>query len=212
LGIVVQGKGSFNALLQDDFNVNQSRVFTLGGGDVLVWASLGDIDAGRGAKSSLAAPNPLFSVDQNGDLVVTTPPPVSGSGIRTSAPPLGGEPGDVTLAAPGGIVNASEAGIAGNNVTISATAVLGAGNISIGGIGSGVPTTSNVSIAAGLTGVSNLNANVSQVAQAAADMGKDDARDDTNKQHQLGTIKVELLGFGDGSASINDDKAAEKKS
>lgn len=210
LGIAVQGKGDFNAFLQDDFNVNQSRVFTLGGGGVLVWSSIGDIDAGRGAKSSLAAPNPLFSVDQNGDLVVTTPPPVSGSGIRTSAPPLGGKPGDVTLAAPGGVVNASEAGIAGNNVTISATAVLGAGNISIGGVGTGVPTTSNVSVAAGLTGVSNLNANVSQVAQAAADMSKGD-KDDASKSHQLGTIKVELLGFGDGSASNKDDNDKGRK-
>ena len=34
------------ALAQQDFLVNQSRVFTLGGGDILIWSSSGDIDAG----------------------------------------------------------------------------------------------------------------------------------------------------------------------
>jgi filamentous hemagglutinin len=194
LGIIVQGTGNLNAFLKNDFTVNQSRVFTLGGGDITIWASEGDIDAGRGAKSSLAAPNQEFSVDQNGNQVVTIPPPVSGSGIRTAKPIRGNmTAGNVGLFAPKGIVNAAEAGIGGNNVTISATAVLGANNIQIGGISTGVPAASSVSLAAGLTGVSNLTANVSQMAQASTDMNKDK---DNNKKKQLGTISVELIGFG----------------
>lgn len=38
LGIVTQGGGSIRAFVQDDFLVNQSRVFTLCGGDILIWS------------------------------------------------------------------------------------------------------------------------------------------------------------------------------
>ncbi|MEQ1544767.1 filamentous haemagglutinin family protein [Methyloglobulus sp.] len=195
LGIIASGKGAINAFLDKNFNVNQSRVFALGGDDINVWSSHGNIDAGRGAKSAFAVSDPVYSFDENGNLVVDFPPPVSGSGIRTAAAlnQANGKAGNVGLFAPGGVVNASEAGIGGNNVTISATAVLGAGNIQVGGIATGVPAASVSSLAAGLTGVSNLTANVSQMAEASADMSKDK---DKNKKKQLGTISVELIGFG----------------
>lgn len=211
LGIIASGTGTINAFLDKDFNVNQSRVFALGGDDINIWTSHGNIDAGRGAKSALAVSDPVFSFDENGNLIVDFPPPVAGSGIRTAAPlnkldsVVGGEscktnpdlckPGNVRLSAPLGIVNAGEAGIGGNNVTISATAVLGANNIQVGGVGTGIPSASTASLAAGLTGVSNLTANVSQMAQASADMGKDNDKDEKKKK-QLGTISVELIGFG----------------
>lgn len=139
--------------------------------------------------------DPVYSFDQNGNLIVAFPAPVAGSGIRTAAPlnKPNALAGNVGLFAPGGVVNASEAGIGGNNVTISATAVLGAGNIQVGGVGTGIPAASTVSLAAGLSGVSNLTANVSQMAEASADMSKDR---DKNKKKQLGTISVELIGFG----------------
>ncbi|NOU23496.1 MAG: filamentous hemagglutinin N-terminal domain-containing protein [Methyloglobulus sp.] len=195
LGVIASGKGAINAFLDKDFNVNQSRVFALGGDDINVWTSHGDIDAGRGTKSAFAVSDPVYSFDQNGNLIVAFPAPVAGSGIRTAAPlnKPNALAGNVGLFAPGGVVNASEAGIGGNNVTISATAVLGAGNIQVGGVGTGIPAASTVSLAAGLSGVSNLTANVSQMAEASADMSKDR---DKNKKKQLGTISVELIGFG----------------
>lgn len=70
-----------------------------------------------------------------------------------------------------------------------------ANNIQVGGVGTGIPSASTASLAAGLTGVSNLTANVSQMAQASADMGKDNDKDEKKKK-QLGTISVELIGFG----------------
>ncbi|MDP2904657.1 MAG: filamentous hemagglutinin family protein [Methylovulum sp.] len=210
LGIVAQGKGDINAFVDDDFIVNQSRVFALSSGDILIWSSEGDIDAGRGAKSAIAAPPPEYDFDTNGNLVVTFPPIVSGSGIRTAAT-IGNTPGDVFLFAPKGVVNAGEAGIGGTNVTISATAVLGANNIQIGpgGSGSGVPVGSSGGLAAGLTGASNLGASVSQVAQASADMSKD-SKDNDNKSMKLGVLSVEVIGYGDGSAEENTKKNKPK--
>lgn len=207
LGIVAQGKGDINAFVHNDFIVNQSRVFALSGGDILIWSSEGDIDAGRGAKSAIAAPPPEYSFDDNGNLVVTFPPIVSGSGIRTAAT-AGNTAGDVFLFAPKGVVNAGEAGIGGTNVTISATAVLGANNIQVGGIGTGVPVASTGSLAAGLTGVSNLTASVSQVAQASADnMSKDD-KEASNKSLKMGVLSVDVIGYGDGT---NDGDVKKNK-
>jgi len=206
LGIVAQGQGDINAFVHDDFIVNQSRVFALSSGDILIWSSEGDIDAGRGAKSAIAAPPPESGIDKNGNSFTIFPPIVSGSGIRTAAT-AGDTAGDVFLFAPKGVVNAGEAGIGGTNVTISATAVLGANNIQVGGIGTGVPTASTGSLAAGLTGVSNLTASVSQVAQASADMSKD-SDESGKKSLKLGVLSVDVIGYGDGTS--NDDAKKNK--
>ena len=195
LGIVAQKDGDINAVVRDDFLVNQSRVFALDGGDITLWSSNSDIDAGRGAKSAISAPPVDFHLDENGNQVVEFPPIVSGSGIRTAASSSGVIPGDVFLFAPKGVVNAGEAGIGGTNVTISATAVLGANNIQVSGIGTGVPVASTGSLAAGLTGTSNLTANVSQVAQAAT--GLDNSGSTSNTNVALGMLSVEVLGFGE---------------
>lgn len=214
LGIVAQGQGEINALVKNDFIVNTSRVFTLGGGDILIWSSEGDIDAGKGAKSALSVKVDPPYFDEHDQLVVPAPVITDGSGIRTasagqssgspSSPrrqhlaadktPL--DPGDVYLMAPKGVVDAGEAGIAGSNVTISATAVLGANNIQVGGIGTGVPVTSTTSVAAGLTGSSNLAAGVSQMAESSVG---DEAKKAANNfaKTLLGILSLDFLGFGD---------------
>ncbi len=195
LGIVAQRQGNINAMVDKDFLVNTSRVFTLDGGDIMLWSSNGNLDAGRGAKSAIAAPPPNVSYDKNGNIVIEFPPIVSGSGIRTAASSIGQLPGDVFLFAPNGVIDAGEAGIGGTNVTLSATAVLGANNIQVGGVGTGVPVASTGSLAAGLTGTSNLTANASQTAQAATGLSDKDSAD--SKNLALGMLSVEVLGFGE---------------
>lgn len=194
LGIVVQDVGSINAFVREDFIVNTSRVFTLNGGDILIWSSFGDIDAGRGARSALSADVTVPPLDANG----VQPPPVvtvtSGSGIRTASRP-GVRQGDVFLFAPQGVIDAGEAGIAGNNVTLVATAVLGANNIQVGGVGTGVPT-APTSVVAGLTGTSNSTANTTQSADQLA--GLDEASQAASKNTAaLGLLSVDFLGFGE---------------
>ncbi|NJD08039.1 MAG: hypothetical protein FIA97_16325 [Methylococcaceae bacterium] len=140
LGVVVARDGKLNAVTDGNFLVNESRVFTMGGGDILIWSSHGDIDAGRGAKSAISAPSPTTSIDANGNVKIDFPPAVAGSGIQAIASG-GGKAGKVILAAPAGVVNAGEAGIVGGQVVIAATAVIGASNIqSTSGPSIGVPT------------------------------------------------------------------------
>lgn len=196
LGIVAQGEGNINALVRDDFLVNKSRVFSLAGGDIMIWSSEGDIDAGKGAKSSISAPPPIITVDKNGNLKIEFPPVVSGSGIRTASSSDGVEAGDVYLFAPKGVIDAGEAGIGGNNVTLVATAILGANNIQFSGAGTGVPVAASGSVAAGLTGTSNMTAGVSQAAESS--VGNNVAKDTGNPAKALlGLLSVEILGFGD---------------
>src|SRR5690606_30683553 len=153
LGVVAQGAGDVRGFVRDDFLVNASRVFALQGGDILLWASAGDIDAGRGAKTALAAPPPQVVFDAaTGQFVTVFPPEVAGSGIRNFAPP-GVTAGDVYLFAPQGVISAGDAGIAAaGNITIGAREVIGADNIDVGGTAIGVPQ-GDIGIAAGLTGV-----------------------------------------------------------
>ena len=194
VGVVVQGQGDINAIVRDNFAVNLTRVMTLDGGNIGIGSTEGNIDAGRGAQSALSAPPPKKSFDTKGNLIVTFPPVLAGSGIRTISQP-GKTAGDVLLYALNGIIDAGEAGIGGNNITLAANAIVGANNIQVGGVGTGVPVASTGSLAAGLTGTSNMTANVSQVAQAAT--GVDEKGAENNKNAVLGMFSVEVLGFGD---------------
>ncbi|MFA5983133.1 MAG: filamentous hemagglutinin family protein [Methylococcaceae bacterium] len=193
LGISVQDIGSINVFVNNNFEVNTSRVFTLNGGDILIWSSFGDIDAGRGPRASLGVSFIDPTSPAPGVNLPRVPVITSGSGIRTSARP-GQRQGDVLLFAPGGVVDAGEAGIAGNDVTIVATAVLGANNISVGGVSTGVPT-APTSVVSGLTGTSNSTANTSQAAQQIA--GLDEAASSASKNAAIGLLSVDVLSFGE---------------
>ena len=115
-------------------------MFAADGGDILVWATRGDIDAGRGAKTAISAPPPKITFDpQTGAPIIEFPAAFTGSGIQTIATTEGRKPGDVDLFAPRGVVNAGDAGIVAGNLTIAATAVLGADNIQVSGVAVGVP-------------------------------------------------------------------------
>jgi filamentous hemagglutinin family protein len=209
LGIVAQREGAINAFVDGDFQVNQSRVFSLDGSDITVWSSHGDIDAGRGAKSAIAVPPPIVTFDAQGNLQVQFPPVVSGSGIRTAVSTPGRKPGDVYLAAPSGVVNAGEAGIGGNNVTIAATAVIGASNINVGGVGTGVPV-ANVAPPVTPGGAANAAAGAAQSAQQStggSEAENQARRDQIAQAARLTPLSVEVIGFGE--CSLSDIRAGK---
>jgi filamentous hemagglutinin len=211
LGIVAQQQGDLNAVSLGNFNVNQSRVFTLGGGDIALWSSQGSIDAGKGAKSAISAPPPVTTIDEKGNVVTLFPPIISGSGIQAIDPSdrsLG--QGNVYLAAPGGVVNAGEAGISGGRVVIAATAVIGASNIQASGGTVGVPT----AVAAPVV-PAGADAAAAGVAKSAARMaddgeGQQAARDAADrKRAAVGSLlSADVVGYGPCSvADVRDGKA-----
>ncbi len=199
LGVVAQRDGDIRALVRDDFLVNQSRVFALDGGDIVMWSSRGNIDAGRGAKTAIATPPPVVTFDASGNLQVEFPPAISGSGIRGAVSTPGRAPGDVFLFAPTGVVSAGDAGIgSAGNITIAATEVIGADNIDVGGVSVGVPSASAGSLGAGLSGVGNVASSASKAAESSAsDAQSEEAEQAPVSQPVLHVISVEVLGFGE---------------
>jgi hypothetical protein len=207
LGIVVQSSGSVGAVAYQDFSVNESRVFAADGGDILVWSTRGDIDAGRGAKTAISAPPPTITFDANGNPQVVFPAALTGSGIQTLASSEGLEPGDVDLYAPRGVVNAGDAGIVAGNLTIGATAVLGADNIQVGGVAVGVPVDTG-GLSASLTGVSGVGSAASEAATDAAAEGarerEESATGESLGESALSWLEVFVIGLGEEQCDQRD--------
>jgi hypothetical protein len=172
LGILVLGQGAIQGFADQDFTVNQSRILTLEGGDIILWASNGNIDAGKGAKSASGAPPPVISTDANGNLFVNPSNSVSGSGIGQLLTVPGIKAGLVNLIAPKGDVNAGDAGIrVAGNLNIAAVQVIGAGNITVVGTATGVPVSEAGAFAGALSGANALgDASKNAVDQLSQDL------------------------------------------
>jgi len=210
LGIVAQGRGDIRVFTHGDVLVNESRLFTLGGGNIAVWSTTGDIDAGRGAKSSVSAPPPRVTVNAQGEVVIDFGGAVAGSGIRTIVTNPNVKPGDVDLIAPSGIVNAGDAGIgAAGNLNVAAQQVVGLDNIQVGGTSMGVPAeTSN--LGAALSGVSAVASSAANAAESGvAESGRSESvapLADT----ALGWLEVFVEGFGEEVCKSNDAVCLER--
>jgi hypothetical protein len=215
IGVMTQSGGAIRAYLSGNFNVNQSKVLTAQSGEIMMYTSDGNIDAGRGALTSRSSSPPRRvpitgrSIDpltgNNVDVVIgyayLPPIDVAGSGIRTvSSDPDGAgpltapDPGSVFLFAPKGTVNAGEAGIASaGNVTIRAVQVLNANAISASGSSSGVPQTDTSGLGA-LSAVPAQTTNrggddpMKNLVQPGAGAGDQSLRPRV--------LLVEVLGFG----------------
>lgn len=204
LGVVVRGPGDVNAVAYGDFQVNESRVFAADGGDIMVWSTDGDIDAGRGAKTAISAPPPTVTFDENGAVNVDFPLALAGSGIQTLATSDGVEPGDVDLFAPRGVVNAGDAGIVAGNLTIAATAVLGADNIQVSGVAVGVPVDTG-GLGASLAGVSNVASSATSAAAASVEASSREPEERAPlADTAMSWLDVFVVGLGEGQCDPKD--------
>lgn len=157
LGLLVLAQGAVQGFANGDFDVNQSRILTLQGGNIILWASTGSIDAGKGAKTAQGAPPPVIQTDTNGNIFVNPIGAVAGSGIGQLLTVQGVKPGLVNLIAPAGVVNAGEAGIrVAGDINIAATAVLNVGNIKVGGTATGLPVSDAGALSGALSGANSL--------------------------------------------------------
>ena len=212
LGIVAEGTGDVDIYALGDVNVNQSRVFTLGGGNILIWSTLGSIDAGNGSKSSLSVPPPTVTVSQTGVVTLNFGGSLAaGSGIRTIQTTPEVPPGNVDLDAPVGTVNAGDAGIgAAGNINIAAAHVIGIDNINFGGTATGVPSDLS-SLGATLSGVSsvaagttNSSTNMAQEAAAAKETAP-------LAQTALSWLDVFVIGLGEENCKPDDIECLKRQ-
>ena len=141
-----------------------SRVMTTFGGDILAWSEQGDINAGRGSRTTLLYTPPRRVYDGWANVILSPQAPASGAGIATLNPIAEVPPGDVDLIAPLGTIDAGEAGIrVSGNINLAALQVLNAANIQVQGTSTGVPTVQGPPAGA-LTAASNTAAASQQAA------------------------------------------------
>jgi hypothetical protein len=200
-GILTERGGNISVFAEGDVDVGTSRIFTLYGGNQIIWSSLGDIAAGNSAKTVTAAPTTSVSVDPPSMVVDVDPAGVAtGGGIGSVESLPGTPPGDITLLAPLGIIDAGDAGIrSSGRLTIVATAVLNAANIQAVS-SSGVPTASPSAPDAAPVSVAN--------AVTKPNTGGDAAQ---TREPPPDIITVEVVGFGSDASNEMEEELRRKK-
>lgn len=197
-GLLALQTGSISVFTDQSTLLAQSRIFTEQGGDVLIWSSNGDINAGKGAKTSSELPTTTYRCDEDRFCLVDASGQVSGAGIATLQTIVGQEPGDANLVAPAGTVDAGDAGIRANNLNIAALQVANADNIQVQGNSIGVPS--------GVVNTAALGA-ASAAAAAANDAAQDLAKSRAPEEAAT-MITVDVLGFG----AVDEDEKRRLRS
>ncbi|WP_229743360.1 filamentous haemagglutinin family protein [Aliidongia dinghuensis] len=195
-GILTLETGNVSIFSDQSLLLAQSRIFTEQGGEMTIWSSNGDINAGEGAKTTAAPPALSYKEDPDGYFTIDTKGEVTGAGIATLQTIPGAPRGNVYLIAPRGTVDAGAAGIrVSGDLAIAALHVENAFNIQVQGITTGVPTAAAPNIGA-LTTASNAAGAAAEAAQAA---GRSGNRSPVRDLPSI--ITVEVLGYGGGDAT-----------
>jgi hypothetical protein len=188
-----------NIFLKDSLDIGATRIFTLRGGDLTIWSSEGDIAAGTAAQTIVSAPPTRVTIDAtSGDVLADLGGLATGGGIGVLATVQGVEPGSVFLLAPGGAIDAGDAGIrATGDITLAATEVLNADNVSAGGTTTGAPS-APATVAVNVGGLSSAASSTGATTAAADNVANQANPTPTPEEEQPSVIEVEVLGYGGG--------------
>lgn len=221
IGVLTLGYGSINVFAHGDIQVGQSRVITADGGDILMWSSTADINAGLGSRTARFVPPFQVSYLPDGTRVPDRAGLVTGSGIATYAPltavadvpALQAAPADavqaagqaeearrrtvprIGLVAPVGAVDFGDAGVrAAGDLNVAARTVLNAANVQVAGTQTGVPTVQAPNVGAAVSAA----ATAGQAASAASEISRQATRsaDGQQRQDAPSVITVEIVAVG----------------
>ena len=203
-GVLTLRGGNVNGFTDGDFLLNQSRLFTISGGNVTLWSSNGDLNAGQGAKTTANNPPVVVRFDPNAFGILDQAGSVTGAGINAQAPADSGLSADVTLIAPVGTVDAGDAGVrAGGNVFVAAAQIANADNFKVGGTAIGI----GGAVAVNLGAAAAANAASGAAAQAAAAVNPTGTRTGDERSR----ISVEVLGFAGDAKDDPCNKPADTR-
>lgn len=200
IGILTLGGGAINTFTDESVLVNSSRVLTTQGGDILMWSSNGNLDAGRGSKTTLSAPALQVLYDQDDYQSIDLGGFVTGAGIGTLQASSKAAASQLYLLAPRGTIDFGTAGVrASGSAVFVAPVIANASNFQVQGSTTGIPTVSVPNIGA-LTAGSNTAGAAAKTAETPTATGA----------HRQGSIFiVEVIGYGGGDGQ--DDQADDKK-
>jgi Filamentous haemagglutinin family outer membrane protein len=200
-GILSLQGGSIRSYTDGSVLVYQSRVFTEQGGNIEMFSANGDLNAGKGPKSSAAYPPLRLICDVDGYCRVNPAGLVTGAGVGAllSVPGQNPDASNVILTAPHGIIDAGAAGIrVAGNLNLVALQVLNAFNIQANGTVTGLAVPQGAPVNA-LTSANNTAGAAAKTADVPAQSNKD----------QPSVIIVEVLGYGGGGEP--DQPSREEK-
>ncbi|PZA13629.1 hypothetical protein DNX69_04555 [Rhodopseudomonas palustris] len=189
LGILTLGGGNISTFTDGSVLVNSSRVFTTQGGDILMWSSNGDLDAGRGSKTTLSQPPLEVLFDANDYQSIDLGGFVSGAGIGVLKSSKVARSSNLYLLAPRGRIDFGTAGVrSSGEVFVVAPVVLNVSNISAAGPVTGVPSVSLPSLSGSLATSSNAAGAAARTEQPTAG----------GSRGQASIFIVEVVGYGGG--------------
>jgi hypothetical protein len=213
-GIVSAYGGAVSIYSKKSVGIGIGRIFTLRGGNIVIWSDQGDIAAGSSAKTVLSAPPTRVLIDPQSAAIQTDLAGLStGGGIGALAAVRNVPVADIDLIAPSGVIDAGDAGIRSTgNLNLAATKILNADNILAGGVTVGAPPPAAPSAppvaapppAAPPAGATAAAAAGNSAAENAADKN---ARND-QAEGAPSIISVEVLGYGGGDGEDEEKKAA----
>ena len=206
-GIVTEYGGSISTFTNGDVSIGQARIFTLRGGDIVMWSTTGNIAAGTAPKTVVTAPPTRVVIDvTSADVQTDLGGLATGGGIGVLAAVEGVKAGNVDLVAPKGYVDAGDAGIrVTGNLNIAAQVVLNSGNISAGGSSSGAaPASVSAPSISAVTSAGNSSA------AAGATLAKPESGQGAGEPKEapdaLSIISVEVVGYGEGGPDEDEKK------
>ncbi|MCQ2995418.1 filamentous hemagglutinin family protein [Pseudomonas syringae] len=201
-GVITQGAGDIQLFSEGSILLGQSRIMTTFGGSIMGWSARGDINAGRGSKTTVVYTPPRRVYDTWGNVSLSPVVPSTGAGIATLNPIPEVPPGDIDLIAPLGTIDAGEAGIrVSGNVNLAALLVVNAANIQVQGDSQGVPMTASVNTGA-ITAASSA---ASSASQAAEDVMRQ--QQSNSRQNMPSVFTVQVLSFGQEQLAPTRDGA-----
>ena len=200
-GVLTLEGGEISTFTDGDFLLNQSRVFTRQGGDIIMWSSNANLNAGQGPKTTSNIPPVVVKI--NADLFGKDNQAASttGAGIAGFAPDDGATAlPDVYLLAPRGTVDAGDAGVrVAGNLFLGALQVANVANFKVDGQAFGIPTGPTVDVSANL----DNSATAAEAVQQATE-----AMQQSRRNERPSVITVSVVGFGLGSdacdPAVND--------
>ncbi|ATQ70694.1 hypothetical protein CQW49_22215 (plasmid) [Methylosinus trichosporium OB3b] len=205
-GILTLQGGSIRTYTDDSALIYQSRIFTEQGGNVEMFSANGDLNAGKGPKSSAAYPPLKLICDVDGYCPVSPAGLVTGAGIGALLTVASQDPtkSNVVLTAPHGTVDAGAAGVrVAGNLNIVAARVVNAFNIQVQGNASGLTAAPSGPSAGTLITASN--------AASALTKAIDGPRAGAGPSDAPSIVTVEVIGYGGGEGDAPTAPRDEKR-